>query len=183
MNALLSPKLLTQDHFALFGLAPSYAIDEAALSASYQALQQQVHPDRFAQGSESDKRIAMQSSAQVNEAYKTLRDPLTRAAYLCEHMGAAVKAERHVGTMPAEFLMQQMQWREALAEAEAADDKAAIDALEQQVLEARRDGYALLAKLLDKDHNYAAAAAQVRALMFIEKFSRDVSEVLDELET
>jgi molecular chaperone HscB len=173
---------LKRDHYALFGLAPRYAIDDKALSATYQSLQQTVHPDRFAQASEADKRAAMQSSAQVNEAYKTLRDPLTRAAYLCELKGAQVKAERHTA-MPASFLMQQMEWREQLAQAQRQGDEAAIEALEHEVQLARREGYAKLEAMLDDQQDFHAAAQQVRSLMFIDKFSRDVSEALDALES
>jgi molecular chaperone HscB len=175
---------LSADHFSLLGITPAYALDDAALSAAYQALQQTVHPDRFTsanpQASDADKRAAMQSSAQVNEAYKTLRDPLTRAAYLCELKGAAVKAERHTA-MPPAFLMQQLEWREALAQAQQTQDEAAIEKLQTIVVKARRDGYAALAYCLDIQHDYAAASQQVRTLMFIDKFSRDVSDALDAL--
>ncbi len=172
---------LTRDHFTLFGLAPRYAIDEKMLSATYQSLQQTVHPDRFAQASEADKRAAMQSSAQVNEAYKALRDPLARAAYLCELKGAPVKAERHTA-MPPRFLMQQMQWREQLAEAQSLGDEAAIETLEREVMLARREGFSKLSVMLDEQQDFHNAAQQVRALMFIDKFSRDVSEALHALE-
>lgn len=185
MNAPLKSSqltVLTADHYALFGLAPAYAIDEAALSAAYKSLQQTVHPDRFANASEADKRAAMQSSAQVNEAYKTLRDPLSRAAYLCELKGEPIKAERHTA-MPPAFLMQQLHWREALADAQTASDENAINALEQEVSAAQREGYAELARLLDAHKNFHAAATQVRALMFIDKFSRDVADALDALTT
>jgi molecular chaperone HscB len=185
MNAPLSSRL-SADHFSLLGITPAYALDDAALSEAYKALQQSVHPDRFTsanpQASEAEKRAAMQSSAQVNEAYKTLRDPLTRAAYLCELHGAAIKAERHTA-MPATFLTQQLQWREALADAQDKRDEAAIEALQTTVTQAQRDGYGVLSHLLDTQHNYAAAAEQVRALMFIDKFSRDVANALDTLTT
>ncbi len=181
---------LRADHFTLFGLAPAYALDEAALGAAYKSLQQTVHPDRFAsanpQASDADKRAAMQSSAHVNEAYKTLREPLSRAAYLCELNGEAIKAERHTA-MPPAFLMQQLHWREALAEAQTNNDekadKKAIEALEQEVSAAQREGYVQLEQLLDAQQNFHAAATQVRALMFIDKFSRDVIYALDVLTT
>jgi molecular chaperone HscB len=185
MNATLTSSqltVLTADHYALFGLAPAYAIDEAALSTAYKSLQQTVHPDRFANASEADKRAAMQSSAQVNEAYKTLRDALSRAAYLCELKGEPIKAERHTA-MPPAFLMQQLQWREALAQAQEASDEAVIESLQNEVMMARRDGYAELARLLDVQKDFQSAAQQVRALMFIDKFSRDVADALDALTT
>jgi molecular chaperone HscB len=177
---------LTANHFVLFGFEPSYALDEAALSTAYKSLQQTVHPDRFASSnplaSEADKRAAMQSSAQVNEAYKTLRDPLSRAAYLCELKGEPIKAERHTA-MPPAFLMQQLHWREALSEAQEASDEAVIEALQSEVMSARRYGYAELARLLDVQKDFQSAAQQVRALMFIDKFTRDVADALDALTT
>lgn len=173
---------LTANHFALFGFEPSYALDETALSAAYKSLQQTVHPDRFASSSEADKRAAMQSSAQVNEAYKTLREPLSRAAYLCELKGEPIKAERHTA-MPPAFLMQQLYWREALAQAQEASDEAVIETLQSEVMSARGKGYAELARLLDVQKDFQSAAQQVRALMFIDKFSRDVADALDALTT
>jgi molecular chaperone HscB len=173
---------LTANHFVLFGFEPSYALDETALSTAYKSLQQTVHPDRFANASDADKRAAMQSSAQVNEAYKTLRDPLSRAAYLCELKGEPIKAERHTA-MPPAFLMQQLYWREALSEAQDASDETVIEALQNEVMIARRDGYAELARLLDVQKDFQSAAQQVRALMFIDKFSRDVADALDALTT
>ena len=107
---------LGDDDFTLFGLAPRHAIDRVALDARWRELQGEVHPDRFAAQGAAAQRVAMQWAVRVNEAYQRLKDPLRRAAYLCELRGAPIDAERNTA-MPQAFLMQQMQWREGLDEA------------------------------------------------------------------
>ncbi|SCC93216.1 Co-chaperone protein HscB homolog [Thiomonas sp. X19] len=169
----------TQDHFTLFGLPQRFALDGAALTQAWRQIQAAVHPDRFAGASAAEKRLAMQWSTQVNTAYRTLKDPQLRAAYLCGLRGAAIHAERNTA-MPTAFLMQQMQWREALDEARDAGDAAAIRDLLQTVEQARSQALAQLTVLLDgtsQDEQARAAleaAEQVRVLMFIDRFRQDL---------
>ena len=80
------------DHFALFALPPRFAIDESELERAHKDVQSKVHPDRFAAGSAAERRVAMQWAAQANEAYRTLKSPLARAAFLCERAGVAINA-------------------------------------------------------------------------------------------
>jgi molecular chaperone HscB len=120
----------------------------------------------------------MQWSVRVNEAYRRLKDPLTRAAYLCERRGAPIDAERNTA-MPRDFLMQQMAWRESLDDAQ---DPPALHALHAQL---DRDEQALLQRLqqaLDVQPDAPAAAAQVRALMFLRRFRGDLERRLDALD-
>src|SRR6187402_2990730 len=107
---------LPPDHFQLFDLLPRFALDMAALDHAYRSVQGQVHPDRFAASTAAENRVAMQWATQANEAYRTLKSPLKRAAYLCERAGVPIDAESNT-TMPTEFLMQQLHWREALDDA------------------------------------------------------------------
>ena len=86
---------LSDDHFTLFGLPPRQALDRAELDARRRDLQAQVHPDRFAHEGAAAQRLAMQWAVRVNEAYACLKDPLSRAAYLCELRGVAIDAERN----------------------------------------------------------------------------------------
>jgi molecular chaperone HscB len=71
-----------RNHFELLGLPAQYAVDPARLEHGYRELQSQVHPDRFAAATEAERRVAMQWATRVNEAYRTLRNPLERARYL-----------------------------------------------------------------------------------------------------
>ena len=125
---------LDSDDFELFGIDPRFALDPAALDSRWRVLQTEVHPDKFAAQGAAAQRVAMQWAVRVNEAYQRLKDPLKRAAYLCELNGAAIEAENNT-SMPRSFLMQQMEWREALDEARTVDD---VDALLQQVTDHRR---------------------------------------------
>ena len=165
------------DDFTLLGLHKGFALERSQLDAAWKALQARVHPDRFAAEGGAAQRLAMQWAVRVNEAHQRLKDPLKRAAYLCELGGAPIGAEDNTA-MPAAFLMQQMEWREALDEAQGASD---IDALDAQVRAARQQALARCGELLDGAQDYAAAAAQVRALMFIERFARDIDRRLEQL--
>lgn len=170
---------LQSNDFELFEIPAHFAQNHAAMQARWQALQREAHPDRFAAQAGAAQRVAMQWSVRVNEAWTRLKDPLKRAAYLCELRGAPIQAENNTA-MPTAFLMQQMEWREALDDADTA---AALGALNTEVLQAKRDGLAQCAHLLDVAHDHFAAAQQVRALMFIERFATDVDDRLDAMGT
>jgi molecular chaperone HscB len=168
---------LDSDDFELFGLERRFALDPAALDARWRALQTEVHPDKFAAQGAAAQRVAMQWAVRVNEAYQRLKDPLKRAAYLCELNGAAIEAENNTA-MPTSFLMQQMAWREALDDARSID---AVEALHDELSRHRRDALAQLERTLDDTHDHAAAAQQVRALMFSERFAHDIDQRLEAL--
>lgn len=168
---------LHSDDFELFGVPRRFAQDRHALDARWKELQREAHPDRHAASGAAAQRQAMQWSVRINEAYQRIKDPMRRAAYLCELHGAPVRAEDNTA-MPADFLMQQMEWREALEEA---DSSARIDALEAEVRQAQRQALERCAWLIDEQRDYAAAAQQVRALMFIARFAQDTERRLDQL--
>ena len=169
---------LADDDFALLGLPRHQALDRAELDERWRRLQAEVHPDRFAAEGAAAQRVAMQWALRVNEAYRRLKDPLTRAAYLCELAGVPVEAESNTA-MPPAFLMQQMQWREALEDAHGLAD---VQALEDEVLKAERAQLQQVQQLLDEAGDARAAAAQVRALMFVQRFRQDIERRLDGLE-
>ncbi|MFG6461267.1 Fe-S protein assembly co-chaperone HscB [Roseateles sp. DXS20W] len=169
---------LTDNDFQLFGLPETQAQDRAAIDARWKVLQAEVHPDRFAAEGAAAQRVAMQWAMRVNEGYRRLKDPLKRAAYLCELRGAPVQAENNTA-MPAAFLMQQMEWREALDDA---DDEAALTALDDDAAQAEAAALAHTQRLLDDNHDAPAAAAQVRALMFIQRFRNDIDQRLAALD-
>src|SRR5690606_26027271 len=143
---LFSMNLQASD-FHIFKLPERFAIDRAELDERWKTLQRQAHPDRFASADPASQRQAMQWSVRINEAYQRLKDPLKRAAYLCELRGAAIEAESNTA-MPADFLLQQMQWREALDEADGAD---ALAQLADEVAAARRERVAALQRSLDAE--------------------------------
>jgi molecular chaperone HscB len=166
---------IDDDDFALFGLPRRHALDRTELDARWRALQARVHPDRFSADGAAAQRIAMQWAVRINEAHQRLKDPLARAAYLCELAGAPINAERNTA-MPASFLAQQMHWREALEEAE---DQLSVEALDQTVAARETELLDEVAKALDERHDPAAAAQRVRALMFLRKFRADVERRLE----
>jgi molecular chaperone HscB len=168
---------LQSSDFELFGLPAQFAQDRAAIDARWKELQREAHPDRFAAQGAAAQRIAMQWSVRINEAYQRLKDPLKRAAYLCELRGAPINAESNTA-MPAAFLMEQMAWREALDDAASQAD---LDALDAQLNKARKERLERIGQLLDDKDNAAEAAQQVRALMFIERFAHDVEMRVDQL--
>ncbi len=169
---------LQDNDFTLFGLAEQFAQDRLHLDARWKELQREAHPDKFAVQGAAAQRVALQWSVRINEAYQRLKDPLARAAYLCELRGAPVQAHSNTA-MPAQFLMQQMEWREAL------DDAGDVPAVEALLAQVRAEQALLLqqcAQRLDQDNDPAAAVSVVRSLMFIDKFSQDLNQRLDQLE-
>ncbi|MDP4300873.1 Fe-S protein assembly co-chaperone HscB [Leptothrix discophora] len=168
---------LHDDDFTLFDLPRRQALDVAGLDQRWKALQGEVHPDRFAAQGAAAQRVAMQWAVRVNEAYRRLKQPLSRAAYLCELHGAPIEAENNTA-MPADFLMRQMAWREALDEAVTLAD---VRALADEVAAEERRLLDLLAVLIDQQADWPAAAARVRALMFVARFAADVDRRLDAL--
>ena len=168
---------LQSDDFELFGVPQRFAQERSALDARWKELQREAHPDRFAAQGAAAQRVAMQWSVRINEAYQRLKDPQRRAAYLCELHGAPIRDEDNTA-MPAAFLMQQMQWREDLEDATSA---AAVDALAFEVQQARSATLERCAELLDTHSDFAGAAQQVRALMFIARFAHDVGQRQDQL--
>lgn len=169
-----------RDHFALFGLTPSFVLDAQALDRAYRDLQAEIHPDRFAHAGDAEQRLAAQWSARANEAYQTLRDPFGRARYLLLLQGIDVLDARHTALSP-EFLMQQMEWREALAAAVSAADTAALDRLERQARDASARQLQRLEGLLDSAHDYPAAAEVLRQYRFLDKFLADIGDAYEEI--
>ncbi len=168
---------LQANDFELFDVPAQFAQDRAQLDVRWKTLQREAHPDRFAAEGAAAQRVAMQWSVRINEAYQRLKDPLKRAAYLCELRGAPVQAENNTA-MPASFLMQQMAWRESLDDTDSVEG---LEALADEVAAEQRRVQQELARLLDEAQDPAQAVGQVRALMFIERFTQEVNAKLDQL--
>ena len=193
---------IQDDHFALFGLPERFELDGAALDVTYRDVLSRVHPDRFAGSGAAEQRVALQWATRANEAYRVLRDPLQRARYLCTLRGRD-PADEHDTAMPPAFLMQQLDWREALDAARADDDPTAVEALRMQLEAARtaaREQFerAIVSTGRKTDGlvdggvdgsveggageaantppvGLEAAVAAVREWMFIERFAADVA--------
>jgi molecular chaperone HscB len=173
----LSAQLAVSD-FELFNVPVQFAQDRAKLDARWKDLQREANPDKFASQGTAAQRVAMQWSVRINEAYQRLKDPMRRAAYLCELGGAPIQAENNTA-MPAAFLMQHMEWREAMDDA---TDSSALEALLDDVQHAHKVALLQCAQLIDTSHDLPAAAQQVRGLMFIDKFLRDIEARIDHLD-
>jgi len=164
--------LSAQDHFSLLGLPRSFRIDPQHIESAWKKVALAVHPDRFATRSAAEKRVAMQWSSQANEAYRILKDPMSRARYLCELAGVDLQTETNTA-MSSDFLFRQMAWHEQL------------DALLEQDVEAenrQRVGQDLVDALTAAEQEIAAAvqghleqerydlaAMRVREWMFLNK--------------
>lgn len=171
----------SRDHFALLGLPRSQALDALGLEQAYQDVQSKVHPDKHAHLGEADRRLAMQWATKVNEAYLTLKNPLQRARYLLQLAGFDPQIE-HNTAMPADFLMAQMELREAVAEARAGGDADGLDAMHRRMKKEMTRQYADLAAALDERRDYPRAAEIVRQLMFQEKLLHEIDEALQAVE-
>ncbi|HBU29152.1 MAG: Fe-S protein assembly co-chaperone HscB [Thiobacillus sp. GWE1_62_9] len=171
----------TQTHFELFGLPQSYALDRNQLDSAYRELQNTVHPDRFAAQPDAEQRVAMQWATQVNEAYQTLKHPVSRGVYLLKLQGIDALDASNTKMAPA-FLMQQMEWREAIEDARAGKSTDALDALTDDLRAAHRRIEAQLAELIDAAKDYEGAREAVRQLRFMDKLIAEVGDVYEELE-
>ena len=163
-------------YFDLFQLPEGFALDEAELETRYRTLAARFHPDRYAAASAFEQKQAVMMSATVNEAYHTLKNPTDRAAYLLKQQGIDADAPEHTSFAP-EFLMQQMEWRETLAEARAAGDTAALNALERQVSAEQTALYGQLAAAFDAQQ-YQTAAQLVRQGRFLNKMRQEIENAV-----
>ena len=163
-------------YFTLFDLPVGFTLDEDTLESRYRTLAARFHPDRFAAASAFEQKQAVMMSATVNEAYRTLKNPIDRAAYLLKEQGIDADAPEHTSFAP-EFLMQQMEWRETLAEARAAGDTAALNALEGQVSAEQTALYGQLAAAFDAQQ-YQTAAQLVRQGRFLNKMRQEIENAV-----
>ncbi|MCC6212298.1 MAG: Fe-S protein assembly co-chaperone HscB [Burkholderiales bacterium] len=166
------------DHFELFGLPPAYALDLGRLESAYRQVVASVHPDRFAHAGDAERRASMQAATGVNEAYRTLRDPVRRGQYLLAMHGVELGLETHTA-MPREFLMEQMELREKLEAARSAD---ALALLERELAGLKETLQAQIAGCIDERREYAGAADLVRKLMFLDKLDEDLNAAYEALE-
>jgi len=172
---------VNQLYFEFFRLPVQYEIDLNLLDATYRSIQTEVHPDKFVTASPAERLQSMQTATLANEAYQTLRHPTSRARYLLQLNGIETLEESNTA-MPVDFLMTQMEWREAIEEAEAEKD---INALEAQLTMMKSTAKLFqqqLAMSFKEKETLSEAAQIVRKLSFIDKISADVGNIIAKLE-
>ena len=170
-----------QDYFLLFNLPISFAVDLNLLESNYRAIQSASHPDRFVTCTSAEKLQSMQTATLANEAYLTLKSPALRAAYLLDLQGINAISETNT-KMPHNFLMQQMEWREAMEDAKDAKNMGALEQLLAEMQIAAKSLQAELADLFDTKIDFAAATDTTRKLIFIDKVCADIHKAIEQLE-
>lgn len=163
-------------YFTLFQLEPQFDIDTDSLEQNYRTLAARFHPDRFASASAFEQKQAVMMSSTVNEAYRTLKNPTDRAAYLLRQQGIDADAPEHTSFAP-EFLMQQMEWRETLAEARGGQDQTALPALDKEISGAQQELWWDLREAFRRQQ-YEDAAQLVRQGRFLDKLKKEISNLL-----
>jgi len=163
-------------YFNLFQLEPSFNIDTEALEQTYRALAAQFHPDKFASASAFEQKQAVMMSSTINDAYRTLKSPIDRAAYLLKSQNIDADAPEHTSFSP-EFLMQQMEWRETLMDAQMEQNHDAIRALDQGIQEVQSNLYQDLQQAFEQQ-DYESAAQWVRHGRFLNKLRNEIASIL-----
>jgi len=172
----------SRNHFELLGVPAQFRTDELAIERAYRALQSEVHPDKHASSSDADRRMALQASARVNEAYRTLRDPILRAEHLLSLQGIDTTSETESG-LSFDFLEAALEQREAVSEAAAAGDERALEIMLHEVRKESRERERELERLLDVEHAWASAHEKVRELKFLSKLAADIDAAIAQVET
>ncbi len=171
------------NYFQLFNIEATFDIDLQNLSSSYQALQKAVHPDKFAHASEQEQRIAVQKSAQINDAYQTLKNPLQRAEYILVQRGVDMPNEQNTFGDTG-FLMRQMELREMLEDVKFASDIDAALFEVQQVLSTEHQQLSILMQAQISENSSASnadACDNLRKLKFYQKLNIEVDRLEDSL--
>ncbi len=172
---------MNQHYFALFGLSPAFDIELKTLESNYRKIQSESHPDRFITATSAEKLASMQMATLANEAYQTLRNPANRAKYLLELHGITTVSDNNTA-MPMQFLMQQMEWREAIEDARSAKDIATLEDLFHEMQAESKSLQTHLTQLLDEKKDYATATETTRKLIFIDKVCADIQKAIEQLE-
>ena len=181
MSAAAARASTSSSHFELFGLPRAFSIDAQALEKAYREIQARVHPDRFAHAGEAERRASLLWTTRVNEGFQILKNPVSRASHLLALHGVDVAFETNTA-MPQQFLMQQMELREALERAVARKDPDELLRIQQGLARDKASLEGRLAERLDRDKDYAAAAGLVRELQFLEKLEAEIDAAYETIQ-
>ena len=170
-----------QNHFELFGLAPAFGLDKEVLEKAYREIQSQVHPDRFAHAGDAERRASLQWTTRVNEAYRTLKDPVQRAKHILELHDVDVAFETNT-QMPTDFLLQQLELREELEAAAAKKDASGLEAIRTRLRQQKGLLEVQIGDAIDLKQDFGGAAGPVRKLMFLDRLDCEIDEAYEEIE-
>ena len=166
--------------FELFDLHTGFTLDLEQLATRYRELARGVHPDRFADASEREQRLALEQSASLNEAYQTLKSPPKRARYLLAMNGREMPLE--VTVHDPEFLMQQMQWREELEDLQDSADMAGIAAFKRRLKVAQDQLNDSFAACWNDAAQREQAERLMRRMQFLDKLTYEVRQLEERLD-
>ncbi|MBD2835939.1 co-chaperone HscB [Pseudomonas sp. JM0905a] len=170
----------TPCHFALFDLKPVYRLDLDQLATRYRELARTVHPDRFADASEREQRLALERAAQLNDAYQTLKSAPRRALYLLALKGRELPLE--VTVQDPQFLLQQMQWREELEELHDSADLEGVAAFKRRLKAAQAELDVEFGECWDDAERREDAERLVRRMQFLDKLTQEVRQLEERLD-
>ncbi|MCF8186650.1 MAG: Fe-S protein assembly co-chaperone HscB [Sulfuritalea sp.] len=172
---------MSLNYYQLFDLQPTFNIVLATLETNYRKIQSESHPDRFVTATSAEKLKSMQLATLANEAYQTLKNPASRAQYLLELNGINAISESNT-SMPADFLMQQMEWRETLEDASMAKNVSALEVLFDEMRAEAKNLQIDLNRLFDEKKDYVHACETTRKLIFIDKVCADIQHAIERLD-
>jgi molecular chaperone HscB len=181
MSAAAARASTSSSYFELFGLPQAFSIDVQGLEKAYREIQSRVHPDRFADAGDAERRASLQWTTRVNEAYRALKSPVQRASHILALHGVDVAFETNTA-MPQQFLMQQMELREALEEAIAAKSPDRLATLQTGLEQDKASLEKQLAQRIDHHRDYAGAAGLVRELQFLEKLEAEIDAAYETID-
>jgi len=177
----VSNDILNSNFFELFDLPVSYDVDLAQAKQRYMELQRQVHPDKFANSSDQEKRLSMQQTSWINEALATLKDDVLRASYLLKLKGDDINLENET-TMDAGFLMQQLEMRERLEHIKQESEP--LDTLDEMAKEIKSLSNEIMQGFADSYNSESTEQAReyIRKLQFMQKAKKEINKLSAELE-
>ena len=177
----MTKDILTSNFFELFDLPVSYDVDLNKVQQVYMDLQKQVHPDKFANASDLEKRISMQQTSWINEAQITLKDPVLKAVYLLKLNGTDINLENET-TMDAGFLMQQLEMRERLEHVrKEVDPLTVLDTIASDVKAASNDLMQAFAQAYEQEE-IDDAREIIRKLQFMQKAKKEINTLMADIE-
>jgi molecular chaperone HscB len=177
----MSDDLFSKNYFEIFNIPVSTEIDLTKVSEVYREIQKQVHPDRFVNADEQARRIAMQKTSLINQAFQTLKEPIARLQYLMSLKGVDMDSETDT-SMDGVFLMEQMEFREEISEVREKEDP--LDKLDVMASKIKKQLNDFMSSFESSYQNAELDAARgtVRKMQFLVKAQKEVTVLTEQLE-